>query len=704
MKNMATNENGTNIEPGFLFSDYEFILENKDKFGSKIFRLAQLKKDGYPVPSFLGIDKDKIDTFLSSKNKDLSLSIESEIKEKVGTTRYAVRSSSFVEDSEKYSNAGRFLTRLDLSINEVHDAILEIVLDAKQKTNDDFSVIIQEYISPDYAGVVFTRNPFNGTELVVEWRDGNGVEVVGGGSTNRKVFPLNQIHRADLFPGCLELIQKAKDIEKRFNFPQDIEWAIQNDKLYILQSRPITSITPEDYENLIFLDGVLPKSNYFYDKSSLEESFSKPLPLVEEILRHLHGKDGAIARAYKSLKVSYQDRDIFVKFKNEIYIDKEQELKQFFPTYSYFGKKELIPHFKNFGGFFTTISNMYIFQNLPTNQNIYLAEIFKQHKSKITELWKSDNTFESLLDFTNTVYTDVFKTNIIAEKIHKDLNFIIKKYPYKEIDLINTKLDGIEEYSFDTDLLADTGDSLLGNSLNISDESVFINKNIKSLEEDVNINLWWKSLPPTKKSFLKNKIEKLRQYEILREEGRWLTVMCVTLLRNNLKQKIQFLNLEDPSLMYFLTFGEIKDNSLDPIVLNAVLNDRKKSFYKDNTFNFPSVLASIPTPLKDDFYGVSKGIAEGMVFSPGGNFKKGGILFVEKLDPSLVQYFNKISGIISLKGGVLSHLAIVAREYNIPVVVNPEALSYLKIGMKVRIDGSVGSVFVIKDNIDTINI
>lgn len=695
---MATNQNGINIEPGFLFSDYEFILENKAKFGSKIFRLAELKKDGYPVPSFLGIDKDNIKIFFNSKNKDISLSIESEIKEKIGNTRYAVRSSSFVEDSEKYSNAGRFLTKLDLFIDQVYQAILEVILDARGKTDKNFSVIIQEYISPDNAGVVFTRNPFNGTELVVEWKEGNGLEVVGGGSTNRKVFPFNQIHELDLFPGFLELIKKAKDIEKRFNFPQDIEWAILNGKLYILQARPITSITPEDYEGLIFLDGILPGVDYFYDKSSLEESFSKPLPLAEEILRYLH--NGAISQAYKSLKISYQERDIFVKFKNEIYIDKEQELKQFFPTHSYFGRKELIPHFTSIRGLLTTISNMYIFQTLPVNQNIYLAGIFNKYKSKVVELCKSSETFESLLDFTNTVYADVFKTNILAEKIHKDLGFILKEYPYKAIDLINTKLSGVEEYSFDADLLSGMGDELLGNSLNISDESVFVNKDIKSLKEDEDINLWWESLAPVKRSFLKNKIEKLRQYEILREEGRWLTVMCMTLLRNNLKQKIQFLNLQDSSLIYFLTFREIKDSSFNAVVLN----NRKKIFEQDNTFNFPSVLSSISSPMKEEFYGVSKGIAEGVVFYPGEGLQKGGILFVEKLDPSLVQYFPVISGIVSLKGSVLSHLAIVAREYNIPVVVNPEVLKYVKPGMKVRIDGGVGSVLVIKENLDTINI
>jgi hypothetical protein len=32
------------------------------------------------------------------------------------------------------------------------------------------------------------------------------------------------------------------DIEKHYEFPQDIEWALEKDKLYIVQSRPITTL------------------------------------------------------------------------------------------------------------------------------------------------------------------------------------------------------------------------------------------------------------------------------------------------------------------------------------------------------------------------------------------------------------------------------------------------------------------------------
>jgi phosphohistidine swiveling domain-containing protein len=45
------------------------------------------------------------------------------------------------------------------------------------------------------------------------------------------------------------------------------------------------------------------------------------------------------------------------------------------------------------------------------------------------------------------------------------------------------------------------------------------------------------------------------------------------------------------------------------------------------------------------------------------------ILYVETLRPDLVQYFKHVKGIISMQGGVLSHLAITAREHNIPVLV-----------------------------------
>jgi pyruvate,water dikinase len=63
------------------------------------------------------------------------------------------------------------------------------------------------------------------------------------------------------------------------------------------------------------------------------------------------------------------------------------------------------------------------------------------------------------------------------------------------------------------------------------------------------------------------------------------------------------------------------------------------------------------------------------------------------LSPDLTKYFDRISGIVSNNGGILSHLAIMAREKNIPVVVGYSITNgKFKLGDQIQIDGSSGKI------------
>lgn len=69
------------------------------------------------------------------------------------------------------------------------------------------------------------------------------------------------------------------------------------------------------------------------------------------------------------------------------------------------------------------------------------------------------------------------------------------------------------------------------------------------------------------------------------------------------------------------------------------------------------------------------------------------ILVCHKTDPSWTPVFSKISGILTESGGMLSHAAIVAREYQIPCIVAVEGvLESLKDDMFIEIDGETGVV------------
>ncbi|MHA1865571.1 MAG: PEP-utilizing enzyme, partial [Candidatus Heimdallarchaeaceae archaeon] len=60
-------------------------------------------------------------------------------------------------------------------------------------------------------------------------------------------------------------------------------------------------------------------------------------------------------------------------------------------------------------------------------------------------------------------------------------------------------------------------------------------------------------------------------------------------------------------------------------------------------------------------------------------------------------YYSLISGLITEIGGSLSHGAIVAREYGLPLVSNiPNATRILKTGQEIILDGTRGIVKIIK--------
>jgi pyruvate,water dikinase len=65
-------------------------------------------------------------------------------------------------------------------------------------------------------------------------------------------------------------------------------------------------------------------------------------------------------------------------------------------------------------------------------------------------------------------------------------------------------------------------------------------------------------------------------------------------------------------------------------------------------------------------------------------------------DPGWTSLFASARGLIVEKGGVLSHGAIVARDFGIPAVVCPDATKRIKEGSKIRVDGNRGMIVVME--------
>ena len=73
----------------------------------------------------------------------------------------------------------------------------------------------------------------------------------------------------------------------------------------------------------------------------------------------------------------------------------------------------------------------------------------------------------------------------------------------------------------------------------------------------------------------------------------------------------------------------------------------------------------------------------------------GEILVATSTDPGWTPVFLKIKGLITETGGVLSHGAVVSREYGIPAVTGVKhAMQFLHDGDNVVVDGTAGKVYV----------
>ncbi len=100
-------------------------------------------------------------------------------------------------------------------------------------------------------------------------------------------------------------------------------------------------------------------------------------------------------------------------------------------------------------------------------------------------------------------------------------------------------------------------------------------------------------------------------------------------------------------------------------------------------------------------FGASAGQAEGIArpvtaFADLASVEHGDILVASNIDPGWTSVFPLIAGLVTETGGVLSHGAILAREYGIPTVTSLDgALGLLPAGGRVRVDGSTGTVMLL---------
>ena len=231
--------------------------------GGKGSVLAKLYQSGYPVPDGFVI------LTTAFNEKGLLPDAWEQIKDKIDnlnseSNAYAVRSSALSEDSTQTSFAGEFETVLGVRSEEEILEAINIVWRSRGSERvksyseihglegeHEIAVIIQSLVDSEFAGVLFTVDPVTGKKTMLgNYVSGLGDKLVSG-EADALDFTFNRPDGSyqgpkDLEPYCSKLYKIALDLEKNLGAPQDIEWAIADNDVYVLQSRPITTLNLHD--------------------------------------------------------------------------------------------------------------------------------------------------------------------------------------------------------------------------------------------------------------------------------------------------------------------------------------------------------------------------------------------------------------------------------------------------------------------------
>ncbi|MEW6278812.1 MAG: hypothetical protein AB1758_09335, partial [Candidatus Eremiobacterota bacterium] len=170
------------------------------------------------------------------------------IHRELGTGPYAVRSSSSQEDHWESSQAGRFVTLLDVSADDLEDAISKVA-ESYGSGADREQVLVQPLLlGVTWSGVAFTRSlDHHGPYYCLNYSLGEGTDAVTGGRgadletvvLHRSVVALP----AGFPPEVGQLLGGLRELEELVGHESlDIEFAGAGEEIHLLQLRPL--VTP----------------------------------------------------------------------------------------------------------------------------------------------------------------------------------------------------------------------------------------------------------------------------------------------------------------------------------------------------------------------------------------------------------------------------------------------------------------------------
>lgn len=693
--------------------------------------LEILREHHINVPNFIVVDR--------KEELDLSFS-----KEEL----FAIRSSFEVEDDDESSFAGQFETFLNVERKNVFSYVDKVKESYKKLniTNTASKVIVQEMIQSDYSGVIFTANPTGIlNEMVIVAGEGLGCNIVED-KISTTTYYYNVDDKTYYFENenilnkniLNDLIKIAVKIKEIFQKDMDIEYAVKDDNIYILQARPITTLK---YSKTIILDNSNIVESYPGISLPLTQSFAKQVyaDVFKHCIYHLSQKDKNLVNsmsdhldnmlACTNGRIYYNINNWYLIIKllpcSEKLIKIWQEMLGVENKYVNDEKMPvtLLTKIK------IVISFLYYLQSTPKSmkklnrkfENDFM--IFKEQvkaQNSITDLLATYRAIEKAISsdwyitLINDMYTFIY-TGLLSKKEKEKLNDIKNLESMKPVVALNTLIRVYKEekksnrfHQLFQEYIELYGDRCLG-ELKLETQTYRVNPDllleyIQTHDEtcldqsstDIKVN---RKLKKAKLGIYNREISRLNRTRIFGlARSIFLKIGEILVKEERIEKR------ED---IFYLFLEEINEKDC----YTELVNKRKIQNKKNETIPAYSRLVYADQIVEKHFEninmlnnhdnlfgtGSSLGIVEGevvVVKDADSNIDvKNKIIVAESTDPGWVFLIKDAKGIIVERGSILSHTAIITRELKKPSIVNVKnATSLLKNGDYVQVDAYKGIV------------
>ncbi len=324
-----------------------------DIVGGKAINLARLISAGFPVPSGFVVTTHAYHAAGGAMDGTVADAIR-EAYRAIGSPVVAVRSSATAEDMSGASMAGQYETYLDVQGEEdVLDAVgkcwASIDTDRTRTylaskgidlSQVAMAVVVQELVPSEVAGVLFTANPRTGSqaEMLIEASWGLGEAVVSGLVqpdtliVDRATGAVSSVNVGDKRTAIQPGTHQQTDVEEarrtvvcltsqdvyalwklglrvmdHYGSAQDIEWAIAGGKVYLLQSRAVTTLEDaEAYERRLQqtradLRRWKGQGRGDWVRHNISETLPHPHPLTWSVIKRFMSGDGGFGRMYRDV-------------------------------------------------------------------------------------------------------------------------------------------------------------------------------------------------------------------------------------------------------------------------------------------------------------------------------------------------------------------------------------------------------------------